>query len=85
MVGDERVVVPPKGMADGRWEVEAAVGEEFQKGVEAVAGRNAAVGGALRGMREAVMGAVVGIGGSVRGVQTMDVWAARLVREIGGE
>ena len=80
VVRDEMVVIPPNNMADGRWEAESAVGDEFQKELEEVAERDEPLGGVLKGMREAVRMAIVVIGGCVRDVETMDVWSVKMQR-----
>ena len=73
-------MVPPKGLADGRWEVGTVEGEEFEQEVEVVAGRDERLGAMLRGMREAVLGAVRGVEGGLKGVETMNVWAGAFVK-----
>ena len=80
VVGDEVTVIPPKAMADGRWEVEAAVGNDFQKRLEEVAERDASLGSVLHGIKEALRMAIVAIGGSVNEVETMNVWSANMRR-----
>ena len=80
IVKEERVVVPPKGLEDGRWEVGTVVGRDFGAEVEVVAGREERIGGVLRGMRQAVIGAVEELQGGLEEVETMSVWATKMVR-----
>lgn len=80
VVRDEVTVIPPKEMADGRWEVAAAVGNDFQKRLEEVAERDASLGSVLHGIKEALRMAIVAIGGSVNEVETMNAWPANMRR-----
>ena len=80
VVRDEMVVIPPGKMADGRWEVESALGDEFKKGLEEVMERDQQLGGVLKGMREAVRMAIEVIGGCVRDVEPMNVWFTKMQR-----
>ena len=81
VVRDEMVVIPPRNMADGRWEVESAMGDEFKKGLREVAERDEQLGGVLKGMREAVRMAIEVVGGCVRDVEPMNVWFTKMQRE----
>lgn len=77
-VKEEKVLVPPKGLQDGRWEVLNILSEGFQKEVEEVVKRHKGLGGVLQGMKEAVKGALEVVEGGVKGVETMSVWVGRL-------
>ena len=77
-VKEEKILVPPKGLQDGRWEVHNILNEGFEKEVEEVGRRNESLGGVLKGMKEAVIGALEVVEGGVKGVETMSVWAAKL-------
>ena len=77
-VKEEKVVVPPKGLQDGRWEVSNILNEEVEKEVQEVVRRNEGLGGVLKGMREAVVGALEVVEGGVNGVETMNVWIGKL-------
>ena len=79
-VKEEKVVVPPKGLQDGRWEVLNILSKDFEKEVEEVSKRREALGVALNGMKEAVVGSLEAVEGGAAGVETMSVWVARLVR-----
>ena len=81
VVRDEMVVIPPRKMADGRWEAESAVGDEFKKGLEEVAERDEQLGGVLKGITEAARMAIEVIGGCVRDVEPMNVWSTKMQRE----
>ena len=80
VVRDEMVVIPPRKMADGRWEAESAVGAGFKNGLEEVAERDQQLGVVVKGMREAVRMAIEVIGGCVRDVEPMNVWSAKMQR-----
>lgn len=80
VVKDEMVVIPPRKMADGRWEVESAMGDEFKKGLEEVAERDEQLGGVLKGMREAVRMAIEVVGGCMRDVEPMNIWSTKMQR-----
>ena len=75
---EEEVMVPPKGLQDGRWEVSNILSENFEKEVQEVLKRHEGMGGILRSMREAVMGSLEVVEGGVQGVETMGVWVGRL-------
>ena len=77
-VKEEKILVPPKGLQDGRWEVHNIVTQAFEKEVEEVVKRDESLGGVLKGMKEAVVGALEVVEGGVKGVETMSVWAAKL-------
>ena len=79
-VKEEKILMPPKGLQDGRWEVQNIVNQAFDKEVEEVVKRNESLGGVLKGMKEAVVGALEVVEGGVKGVETMSVWAAKLVK-----
>ena len=79
-VTEEKVLVPPKGLHDGRWEVLNILSKGFAKDVEAVAERQVGLGGVLKGMKEAVVGALQVVEGGVKGVETMSVWTGKLER-----
>ena len=79
-VTEEKVLVPPKGLHDGRWEVLNVLSKGFAKDVEAVGERQAGLGGVLKGMKEAVVGALQAVEGGVKGVETMSVWTGMLER-----
>lgn len=79
-VKEEKVVVPPKGLQDGRWEVLNILSRDFDKEVEEVSKRREALGGALKGMKEAVVGSLEAVEGGAAGVETMSVWVARLIK-----
>ena len=77
-VQEEKILVPPKGLQDGRWEVHNILNEVFEKEVEEVGKRNEGLGGVLKGMKEAVVGALEVVEGGLKGAETMSVWAAKL-------
>ena len=77
-VTEEKVLVPPKGLHDGRWEVLNVLSKDFAKDVETVGERQVGLGGVLKGMKEAVVGAL--LEGGVKGVETMSVWTGMLER-----
>lgn len=80
-VKEERVVVPPQGLQDGRWEVSNILSERIEQEMQGVVKRHEGLGGVLMGMREAVVGALEVVEGGVKGVETMSVWV--LGREAG--
>lgn len=82
-VTEEKVLVPPKGLHDGRWEVLNVLSQGFAKHVEVVAERQVGLGGVLKGMKEAVVGALQVVEGGVKGVETMSVWTGKLERSPG--
>ena len=84
-VKEEKILVPPKGLQDGRWEVHNILNEDFEKEVEEVVERNESLGGVLKGMKEAVVGALEVVEGGVKGVETMSVWAAKLDKASGSK
>ena len=77
----EEVVVPPRELSHGRWEVEMLGGEGFVVDVEGVCGGDERKVGLLRGMRDAVLGSAEGIEGGVKGVESMCVWAGEFGTE----
>lgn len=77
-VKEERIVVPPKGLHDGRWEVHNILNEVSEMEMEEVVKRNESLGAVLKGMKEAVVGALEAVEGGIKGVETMSVWAAKL-------
>lgn len=77
-VKEERVVVPPQGLQDGRWEVSNILSERIEKEMQGVVKRHEGLGGVLMGMREAVVGALEVVEGGVKGVETMSVWVGKL-------
>ncbi|KAM0796853.1 hypothetical protein BDR22DRAFT_824760 [Usnea florida] len=79
-VTEEKVLVPPEGLHDGRWEVLNVLSKDFAKDVEAVGERQVGLGGVLKGMKEAVAGALQVVEGGVKGVETMSVWTGMLER-----
>ena len=81
VIRDEMVVIPPRNMADGRWEVESAMGDEFKKGLREVAERDEQLGSVLKGMREAVRMAIEVVGECVRDIEPMNVWFTKMQRE----
>lgn len=82
-VTEETVLVPPKGLQDGRWEVLNILSKGFAKDVEVVGERQAGLEGVLKGMKEAVVGALAVVEGGVKGVETMSVWTGMLERSPG--
>ena len=74
------VVIPPRNMADGRWEVESAIRDEFKKGLREVAERDEQLGSVLKGMREAVRMAIKVIRGCMRDIEPMNVWFTKIQR-----
>lgn len=79
-VKEEKTVVPPSGLQDGRWEASNIVSEAFCKEVEEVGERHEGLGAALKGMREAVVGSLEGVDGGVKSVETMSVWVAKMCK-----
>ena len=79
-VKEEKILVPPKGLQDGRWEVQNIVNQAFDKEMEEVVKRNESLGGVLKGMKEAMVGSLEVVEGGVKGVETMSVWAGKLGR-----
>ena len=79
-IKEEKVVVPPKGLHDGRWEVLNILSKDSEKEVEEVSKRREALGATLKGMKEAVVGSLEVVEGGTKGVETMSVWVARLVK-----
>lgn len=77
-VKEEKVLVPPKGLHDGRWEVLNILSKGFEKEVEEVVKRHEGLGGVLKGMKEAIAGSLEVVEGGVKGVETMSVWAGKL-------
>ena len=77
-VKEEKILVPPKGLQDGRWEVHNILNQASEKEVEELMKRDESLGGVLKGMKEAVVGALEVVEGGVKGVETMSVWAAKL-------
>ena len=82
-VREERVLVPPKGLQDGRWEVSYILSEGFEREVQEVAKRQEGLGVALKSMKEAVVGALEVVEGGSEGVETMSVWVGKLNKESG--
>lgn len=78
VVKEEKVVVPPKGLQDGRWEVSNILSEGVQKEMQELVKRNEGLEGVLKGMRGAVVGALEVVEGGVMGVETMNVWIGKL-------
>lgn len=78
VVKEEKVVVPPKGLQDGRWEVSNILSEGVQKKMQELVKRNEGLEGVLKGMRGAVVGALEVVEGGVMGVETMNVWIGKL-------
>lgn len=79
-VKEEKVVVPPKGLQDGRWEVLGILSQGFEREVQEVVKRHEGLGGVLTGMKEAVVGALEVVEGGVKGVETMSVWVGTLAK-----
>ncbi len=77
-VKEEKVLVPPKGLQDGRWEVLNVLSKGFEKEVEEVVKRREGLGGVLKGMKQAVVGALEAVEGGVKGVETMSVWVGKM-------
>lgn len=77
-VKEEKLLAPPKGLQDGRWEVSNILSEEVEKEVQEIAKRHEGLGGVLKGMREAVVGALEVVEGGVESVETMSVWVGKL-------
>ena len=69
---EEKVLVPPKGLQDGRWEVSSILSGKFEKEVQE------GLGGVLRGMKEAIVGSLEIVEGGVGSVETMNVWVGKL-------
>lgn len=82
---EEKVLVPPKGLQDGRWEVLKLLSEDSQKEMQEVVKRDESLGEVLKGMREAVVGALEYVADGVKGVETMSVWVGKLNRGQGLE
>ena len=82
-VTEEKVLVPPKRLHDGRWEVLNVLSTGFAKDVEAVAERQVGLGGVLKGMKEAVVAALKVVDGGAKGVETMSVWTGIFERSPG--
>lgn len=77
-IKEEKVVVPPKGLHDGRWEVLNLLSGAFQREVEEIAKQNEGLGGVLKSMKGAVVGALEVVEGGVKGVETMSVWVGKM-------
>ncbi len=75
---EEEIVVPPKGLQDGRWEVGSILDEDFETEVQDITKRHEGLGRVLMGMKEAVVGALEVVERGVEGVETMSVWVGKL-------
>ncbi len=74
----EEIIVPPKGLQDGRWEVGSILSEGFETEVQDITKRHESLGRMLEGMKEAVVGALEVVERGVEGVETMSVWVGKL-------